>query len=275
MRRWSVTNASSWARTWDGRNAAGKRVADGRYQLRVSLADAAGNERTVSSRPWSWIGPAASCAGRAASSRRTRTRSPPPRPSPGGSRATRRRRCGCTTPRGRWSGPSGRARHSTRATARWTWNGRLAGGSFAPQGRYEARLTVASTLGTVVLSRARVGERLRRDTVRDAGEARTDAQGRVHDGRAAGLQADGRVQAAGPGRGDRDRDEAIRRFVHGLVQGAAAAAPGPAPSGSPRRTPAAGSTGRRSRSGWCREPRGSTRPPCRPVHSRRMTTDPR
>ena len=36
---------------------------------------------------------------------------------------------------------------------RWAWNGRLANGAFAAQGRYEARLTVASTLGSVVLVR--------------------------------------------------------------------------------------------------------------------------
>ena len=40
-----------------------------------------------------------------------------------------------------------------RATGSWTWNGKLAGGAFAPQGRYDARLTVNSALGTVVLAR--------------------------------------------------------------------------------------------------------------------------
>ena len=38
-------------------------------------------------------------------------------------------------------------------TRSWTWNGKLADGSYAPQGGYTARLTVTSSLGTQVLSR--------------------------------------------------------------------------------------------------------------------------
>jgi len=36
----------------------------------------------------------------------------------------------------------------------WTWNGRLSDGTFAPQGRYTARLTVRSSLSTQVLERS-------------------------------------------------------------------------------------------------------------------------
>ena len=153
VRRWSVRNASSWARTWDGRNTAGKRVADGRYQLRVSLADAAGNHRTVtrtvivdrtgSFLRWSRgffpqdadrLAPTATLTWRLARDAKT---------------SLRLYDASGKLVRTVWTG---KAQHAGNRT--WTWNGRLAGGSFAPQGRYEARLTVASTLGTVVLSRA-------------------------------------------------------------------------------------------------------------------------
>ena len=39
-------------------------------------------------------------------------------------------------------------------TRSWAWNGKLADGSYALQGRYTARLTVTTGLGTQVLSRA-------------------------------------------------------------------------------------------------------------------------
>ncbi len=153
VRRWSVTNASSWANTWDGRSAAGKRVADGRYELRVSLADVAGNRRTVSRTVvvdrtggflrWSRsfypqdadaLAPTAALTWRLARDAKT---------------SLRLYDASGTLVRTVWTG---KAQHAGDRT--WTWNGRLADGSFAPQGRYEARLTVASTLGTVVLPRA-------------------------------------------------------------------------------------------------------------------------
>jgi hypothetical protein len=39
-------------------------------------------------------------------------------------------------------------------TRTWTWNGRLADGSYVPQGGYTARLTVTSALGTQLLARS-------------------------------------------------------------------------------------------------------------------------
>ncbi len=47
VRSWTVRSASSGAVAWDGRNASGKRVGDGRYTLRVELTDAAGNRRVA------------------------------------------------------------------------------------------------------------------------------------------------------------------------------------------------------------------------------------
>jgi hypothetical protein len=47
-----------------------------------------------------------------------------------------------------WTGRSlGAGTHS------WAWNGRRADGTYAPQGRYVARLTVTSSLGTLTLER--------------------------------------------------------------------------------------------------------------------------
>ena len=47
VRSWTVHSVSGWATTWDGRTAGGKRVADGRYMLRVDLVDAGGNRRAA------------------------------------------------------------------------------------------------------------------------------------------------------------------------------------------------------------------------------------
>jgi flagellar hook assembly protein FlgD len=63
----------------------------------------------------------------------------------------RRRRCACTTRRARlrtvgWEGQPAGSRS-------WTWDGRLADGTFVPQGRYVAELTATSWLGTTVLRR--------------------------------------------------------------------------------------------------------------------------
>ncbi|HEY6568725.1 MAG TPA: glycosyl hydrolase family 18 protein [Candidatus Limnocylindrales bacterium] len=152
IRRWPINHASSWATTWDGRNAAGKRVADGRYEMRVSLVDPGGNRRTVDRAlvvdrtggflRWSRsffpqdadsLAPTSALTWRLARDART---------------SLRLYDASGTLVRTVWTG---KAQHA--GDRKWTWNGRLAGGSFAPQGRYEARLTVASTLGTVVLSR--------------------------------------------------------------------------------------------------------------------------
>ncbi len=47
-----------------------------------------------------------------------------------------------------WSG-----RSQASGSRGWTWDGRLADGTLAPQGRYTARLTVKSSLSTQVLAR--------------------------------------------------------------------------------------------------------------------------
>ena len=274
VRRWSVTNASSWAKTWDGRNAAGKRVADGRYELRVSLVDAAGNRRTVSRTVvvdrtggflrWSRgffpqdgdsLAPTAALTWRLARDAKT---------------SLRLYDATGTLVRTVWTG---RAQHA--GDRKWTWNGRLADGSFAPQGRYEARLTVASSLGTVVLPRA----------VWASAFAVTPSATKVRPGQTLKVafttleplasRPTVVVHPARPVRGHRDRDEARGRLVHGLVHG-------PERGHRDGLHPGLGEgLRRRAQPHDRRDPGGvvsrgsSTRRTGRPVHSRPMTTDPR
>ncbi len=152
VRSWTVHSVSGWATTWDGRTAGGKRVADGRYVLRVELVDGAGNRRVVTRTVvvdrtagflrWSRsfypqdadaLAPSSVLSWRLTSDAKT---------------TLRLYDAGGTLVRTVWTGKSQHA-----GARQWSWTGRLANGSFAPQGRYEARLTVASSLGTTVLAR--------------------------------------------------------------------------------------------------------------------------
>lgn len=147
VRRWSVPAGPVGSITWDGRSGAGRAVADGRYTLRTDLRDAAGNrrltdwavtvDRTAAALRWSGGFFPQDGDGLAATStlswRQTR-------------RATTALALYDET--GRlvrevWDRrPLGAGPHS------WTWDGRLADGSMAPQGAYTALLTVTSPLGT-------------------------------------------------------------------------------------------------------------------------------
>ena len=150
VRRWTVASATAGAVVWDGRTAAGSAVPDGRYTLKVDVRDAAGN-RTVAAAPvvvdrttgalrWSGgffpqdgdtLAPTARL-----SWQMTRTASTSLALYDSAGHLVR------TV----WSGRTKAAGLRT-----WTWNGKLADGSFAPQGLYQARLTVTSTLGTQTL----------------------------------------------------------------------------------------------------------------------------
>ena len=126
VRSWTVHSVSGWATSWDGRTAGGKRVADGRYMLRVDLVDAGGNRRSVT-RPV--------VVDRTAGFLRWARNFFPQDADPlapsstlsGSSPATRRPPCACTTRPGRSSGPCGPAGCCTRAPA----SGRGTGGSRA------------------------------------------------------------------------------------------------------------------------------------------------
>lgn len=153
VRSWTLTGLRSWSIAWNGRTASGSPAPDGRYAFQVAVKDAAGNLRTVSTpvvvdRTAGFLGWSRSFF-----------------PQDGdGLRATanvswKQVRAATTTldlvdasgalVRRVWAG-----RSLATGTQSWAWNGRKADGSMVPQGRYLARLTVKSTLGTQVLERA-------------------------------------------------------------------------------------------------------------------------
>ncbi len=152
IRSWTFRATTDWSTTWDGRTAAGKAVADGRYTVKVSTRDAVGNtrvtsrgvvvDRTVRSLRWSGgffpqdadtLRPRAELTWRSTRSGRT---------------TLRLYDAGGNLVRTAWIRKSQAAgSHS------WTWDGRLANGSWAPQGRYMARLTLTSSVGKQMLDR--------------------------------------------------------------------------------------------------------------------------
>jgi flagellar hook assembly protein FlgD len=147
VRSWSVSGLTSWKATWNGRDAAGAAVKDGRYTFKVRGVDAAGNRRTVSARvvvdrtasTLRWAGnlfPQDGDALRPTSALSWKlTRS--------ATTTLRIYDATGTLVRTAWTG-----RDQAAGARGWTWNGRDADGSFVPQGRYTARLTVTSSLGT-------------------------------------------------------------------------------------------------------------------------------
>jgi spore germination protein YaaH/flagellar hook assembly protein FlgD len=152
IRSWAITSRSSWSAVWNGRKASGAAVSDGRYTFKVTLKDAAGNrrsastpvivDRTAGTLRWSrsffpqdsdGIRPTAGLTWRLTRSATT---------------TLGLYDAGGTLVRTIWNG-----RAQAEGARSWTWNGRLSDGTFVPQGRYTARLTVRSSLGTQVLER--------------------------------------------------------------------------------------------------------------------------
>jgi flagellar hook assembly protein FlgD len=152
IRSWTVASLTTWHAAWNGRTAGGTAVADGTYAFRVSVNDAAGNARTVSTpvvvdRTAGFLGwsgsffPQDADALRqtaAVSWRQVRTATTSLAIVDASGRLVRQA----------WTGRSlGAGGHT------WAWNGKRSDGTYAPQGRYVARLTVTSSLGTLVLLR--------------------------------------------------------------------------------------------------------------------------
>jgi spore germination protein YaaH/flagellar hook assembly protein FlgD len=152
VRSWTITALAAGSATWNGRTAAGTAVPDGRYTFRVTGKDAAGNggsasrtvtvDRTAGLLRWT----------RSFSPQDGDTLVPT-------SRISFRLARTATTTLSLYdaSGTAVRTVWANRVlaagTRAWTWNGRVADGSYAPQGRYTARLVVTSALGTQTLSR--------------------------------------------------------------------------------------------------------------------------
>jgi len=152
VRRWAISRATSGIVAWDGRTSSGAHAADGRYTLKVDVRDAAGNRRVASASiavdrtagflRWSGNffpqdGDALAATSRL-SWRLTRTAS-------------------TTLALYDASGHLVRTVWTNRKLAAgvrtWTWDGRLADGTYAPQGEYAALLTVVSPYGTQTLTR--------------------------------------------------------------------------------------------------------------------------
>ena len=150
VRSWRLTAVTAWAIAWTGRTASGARVADGTYTFKVDVKDAAGNRRTTSAKvivdrtagTLRWSG--SFFPQDADSLRPTSTVS-----------WTMTRKATATLALYNASGALVRTAWKGKALApgsrSWTWNGKLTDGSWAAQGRYTARLTVTSSLGTTVL----------------------------------------------------------------------------------------------------------------------------
>ena len=153
VRSWPI-DGTSGAVTWNGRDAAGRTVPDGRYTVAVTAADALANratarvplvvDRTVGALRWDRtafspqdgdrILPTATVAVRVARAARL---------------TLRVLDAAGTEVRAAW-----RDRPFTAGTAAWRWDGRAADGAWAPPGRYVAELTAVGPYGTTVLRRS-------------------------------------------------------------------------------------------------------------------------
>jgi spore germination protein YaaH/flagellar hook assembly protein FlgD len=149
VRKWSfsATTAGSWV--WDGRDAAGRKVADGRYTLRVGGYDRAGNptlrqaivrvDRTIRSLTTSRSSFVPRTGGQ---DRLTVVLRRP-------ARVSLAIYQGATLVRRIWSGRSLAA-----GTYGWTWNGKTAAGAFVRPGTYRVVVDATSWIGASQLSRS-------------------------------------------------------------------------------------------------------------------------
>lgn len=152
VRSWTI-DGTGGAVTWDGRDAAGRIAADGRYAVTVAGSDALANRATSSiplvvDRTVGWLrwnptafhpqdgdrlAPTATVSVRVARAARL---------------TLRLLDASGAVVRTAW-----RDREMARGTASWRWDGRTADGAWAPPGRYVAELTAVGPYGTTVLRR--------------------------------------------------------------------------------------------------------------------------
>ena len=153
LRKWTLVGAGGTV-TWDGRDRAGRTVADGSVAVTLALADASGNRATATTRLK---------VDRTAGYLRARPAPFFPQDGDALARTTTVsfRLSRTATTRLRVLDASGavvRTAWSSRTfgpgTPSWTWNGRLASGELVPRGRYTIELTATGSLGTTVLRRS-------------------------------------------------------------------------------------------------------------------------
>ena len=153
VRAWAIDGVSGGA-TWNGRDAAGRTVADGRYTVAVTASDALANratarihlvvDRTVGTLRWDRTAfspqdgdrllPTATITVRVARATRLTLR--------------------VLDASGAEIRVAWRDRAFAAGTAAWRWDGRTSDGAWAPQGRYVAELTAVGPYGTTVLRRS-------------------------------------------------------------------------------------------------------------------------
>ncbi|MFH1475428.1 MAG: glycosyl hydrolase family 18 protein [Chloroflexota bacterium] len=157
IRSWTISGTAG-AVTWNGRDAAGRTVADGRYTVAVTGSDALANrarvaiflfvDRTVGRLRWDRaaffpqdadrLAPTATVSVKVARSARL---------------TLRVLDASGAVVRTAWTN-----RAFAAGTAAWRWDGRTAAGTWAKPGRYVAELTAVSWLGTTVLRRTVVAD---------------------------------------------------------------------------------------------------------------------
>ncbi len=148
VRRWTISAASAGDWTWDGRDAAGRMVADGRYLFRVRGLDRAGNQtirdltvgvdRTITTLAW------AHPAFVPKTGHTDRVTVVLHRPA----RVTVAIYQGATLVRTIWSG-----RSLTTGSHGWTWNGKTAAGVLVKPGTYRLVVDATSWIGPSRLGR--------------------------------------------------------------------------------------------------------------------------
>jgi flagellar hook assembly protein FlgD len=175
VRSWSITRRTQGSVRWNGRTAAGALAPDGRYVLRVTVRDAAGNVTTKDAalRLDRTLGSVATSASRFyphdddALARSTRLTYRLARPATVSLRIYR----GSTLVRTLFSG-----RQRPSGLYGSTWNGRDAAGAYLPRGQYTLRLTATSWAGTTVVNRPVLVDAFRTQlsaTTRSAGQRLT------------------------------------------------------------------------------------------------------
>ena len=153
IRTWPIDGASG-AVTWNGRDAAGRTVRDGRYTVAVTAADPLANratarvplvvDRTVGALRWDRTAFAPQDGDRLLPTATVTVRV---------ARAARLTLRVLDAAGGEIRVPW-RDRPFPAGTAAWRWDGRTTDGAWAPHGRYVAELTAVGPLGTTVLRRS-------------------------------------------------------------------------------------------------------------------------
>jgi spore germination protein YaaH/flagellar hook assembly protein FlgD len=153
VRSWAVSGTSGGL-TWNGRDAAGRIVRDGRLAVSLSAADALANgaratspvvvDRTAGWLRWSPSAFFPQDGDRLSTKATVSVRVARP------ARLTLR----ILDASGREVRRPWASRRIDAGTASWRWDGRTGTGAWAPQGRYVAELTAVGSLGTTVLKQA-------------------------------------------------------------------------------------------------------------------------